>query len=516
MATPIADRLDRALQRLPLQYSGPGGAVAVLREGEVLARHSWGWADVERRIPFTPETMFLACSITKQFTCATLLDHFPDPTVLDADLRARLPNLLGEMPGVLDLAHNQSGLRDYWAQTVLCGSPVEARFDQGQSDRLIARTRSLHFAPGTRNSYVNQNFRLISEMIEARTGHDFATLLRTGILDRAGMPHARLNPDTSSVPGGTLGYEGSVEDGFRPAVNNIVWTGDAGLSVCLDDMIAWERFIDATRGDADGIYNRLSAPQRFRDGAPAGYGFGLGRGTMLGRIITSHGGGLRGWRSTRLNAPGERISVVVLFNHMADPRDAAQELFAALLDEPAVEPFEARGDLPTGRFQDPESGLVVRLEAAPDRTLRLRFGTNPETLVPSAAGWAGGASQVRVAPDGVWLDRASENLSSRLMACEGEPDADFAGVYHCAELDADFTCVDAGGVLFGAFSGDLGLGLMEMLQPYATDLWLYPCPRALDSGAPGDWTVQVLREAGRVVGVRVGCWLARGLVFARR
>jgi D-aminopeptidase len=490
----------------------------VLRDGEVLARHSWGWADAARRIPFTPETMFLVCSITKQFTCALLLDQFPDPSVLDADLRARLPALQEDAPRILDLCHNQSGLRDYWAVAMLCGSPVEAKFGPEQATRLIGRTRTLHFRPGTRSSYVNQNFRLLSDLIESRTGTPYATLLRSRILDRAGMPHAVLSPNTASVPGGTVGYEGSVEHGFQPAINRIHWTGDAGLSACLDDMIAWERFIDATRGETDGLYNRLSAPQTFRDGAPAFYGFGLGRSTLLGRTVTSHGGGLRGWRSFRFNAPAERISVVVMFNHMTDPREAAQGLFAALLEEPAAVVHEASGAVPVGRFQEPETGLAVRLEAGPDRRLRLQYGTNPEILGQAEDGsWANGGTGLRMRPDGLWMDRAAENQSSRLVPCSGEPALDIDGVFHCAELGADLTCVLAGGVPYGAFSGELGQGSMEMLQPFARDIWLLPCPRALDSAAPGDWTLQFERESGgRISGVRVGCWLARDLRFLRR
>ncbi len=86
--TSLAARLDRALAALPRAYPGPGGAVAVLRDGEVLARHAWGWADAEQRIAFTPGTLFRICSITKQFTCALVLGAFPDPSVLDEDVRA--------------------------------------------------------------------------------------------------------------------------------------------------------------------------------------------------------------------------------------------------------------------------------------------------------------------------------------------------------------------------------------------------------------------------------------------
>jgi D-aminopeptidase len=52
--TDFAARFDRAIAALPRAFSGPGGAIAVLRAGEVLARHAWGFANAERRIPFTP------------------------------------------------------------------------------------------------------------------------------------------------------------------------------------------------------------------------------------------------------------------------------------------------------------------------------------------------------------------------------------------------------------------------------------------------------------------------------
>jgi D-aminopeptidase len=511
-----AAALDQALLKLPETYPSPGGAAAVVKDGEVLARHAWGYANAERRIPFTPQSLFRMCSITKQFTCAVTLDAFPDPSVLDGDLVARLPNLQEPPPSTLHLCHNQSGLRDYWAVAMLHGSPVEAPFGDAEAERVIAGTRSLQFEPGTRYSYVNQNFRLLSDMVQARTGESFAALLKRRIFDRAGMERAILGADTRALPDGGEGYEGSVATGFRPAVNRILWTGDAGLAACLDDMIAWERFIDATRDDDASLYRRLSAPVTFVDGAPAPYGFGLGRRTEFGRPITGHGGALRGWRSHRLYSPSDRVSVVVMFNHLSDAQAAALDLFAALIDAPRTSPAGEAGVSPDwlGRYIEPETGLAVRLEAAEAGRVRLRFGHGAEGLTLTANGAESETAKVRSTADGLWLDRPAENQSSRLIPCEGTPAPGVAGVYRSAELGAEVTVSDTGGVLYGGFSGFLGMGRMEPLQPFGPDVWLLPCPRALDHTPPGDWTLAFQRDAsGAVTALRVGCWLARNLIY---
>ena len=305
MTVPGMDALDRAIEALPRRYPGPGGACAVLRDGAVLAQHAWGWANAERRIPFTPQTLFRMCSVTKQFHLRPRC-WMPSPTrrCWTATCVRGLPLLEGPAPGARHLCHNQSGLRDYWAVAMLHGAPADSPFGEAEAARVIGGARTLHFAPGTRYSYCNQNFRILSDILQERTGRSFAELLRTRICIPAGMQTAFLAADTRAMPDGTEGYEGTPDLGFRPAENRILWTGDAGLGASLDDMIAWERFIDASRDDPASLYARLAAPVAFADGAPAPYGFGLSRHTAGGRTVVGHGGALRGWRSNRLYVAG--------------------------------------------------------------------------------------------------------------------------------------------------------------------------------------------------------------------
>lgn len=520
MPNSLSARLDIAVEAIPRAYPGPGGALAVLREGEVLVRHAWGYANAERRIDFTPRTLFRMCSITKQFTCAVALDLHGDLAALDADVKARLPRLDAPAPSATHLAHNQSGLRDYWAAAMLLGSPAEAPFGDVEAGGIVAATRSLQFTPGTRFSYVNQNFRMLGDIVAERAGMNFADLLRTRIFDRAGMETAFLAADTSAMPDGATGYEGTQAGGFRAAVNQILWTGDAGLGASLDDMIAWERYIDTTRDDPGALYSRLSAPVAFTDGQPATYGFGLGRSTVFGRASTGHGGGLRGWRSHRMYVPAERVSIVVMLNHLANASGAATELLAAVLGEtaPGSDP-----SLPPpawlGAYLEPETGLSVRVEAGPPGQVRLRFGPTPDTLDLRPDGSAGrdAGPRLRQAEDELWLDRPGDNAGTRLTPLAPPSSArDVAGRYSCDELGAELTVTGAGGVLYGAFSGPLGQGRMELLDPVGADIWALPCHRALDHTPPGDWTLAFRRDGGgAVTGVTVGCWLARGLDYPK-
>jgi D-aminopeptidase len=460
------------------------------------------------------------CSITKQFTCALLLDAFPDPAVLDADVRARLPRLEQRAPSAAHLCHNQSGLRDYWALAMLHGAPAESAFGEIEAAKTISAAKTLQFAPGTRYSYCNQNFRMLSDIVEARMGSSFTDLLRSRIFDPIGMEQAFLAADTRAMPDGTEGYEGAPATGFRAAENRILWTGDAGLGASLDDMIAWERSIDAGRDDPESLYGRITAPVSFADGASATYGFGLNRRPEFGHMASGHGGALRGWRSHRLYLPQARLSVVVMFNHLSDAHAAALSLVAAALDETAP-PLEPQPDPDwLGAYLDPETGLSVRIDRTSPSEVRLRFGHSAERLELKADGSAtSGAMRIRRAPDGVWLDRPQDNQTVRLspiQTVDAPLGLDAAGLYYCDELAATLTVVDAGNALYGGFSGFLGQGRMEMLDRIGRDVLALPCPRALDHTPPGDWTLAFQRNAsGRIDGAQVGCWLARGLDYRR-
>ncbi|MBB3769614.1 D-aminopeptidase [Angulomicrobium tetraedrale] len=515
--------LDRVIADLPRRYPGPGGAVAVVKDGVPIVRHGWGFANLETRQPYSPATIAPLCSITKQFTCATLLAVAPDPAALDPLVAAQLPRLDGEVPTTRDLANNQSGLRDYWALSVLCGAMPEGAFRPADAVRLIGLTRSLHFRPGTAYSYSNGNFRMLALAIEQASGRDFGDLLAERLVEPAGMETAVFAPETGALPGGAVGYEGTLATGWRAGINRLHWAGDAGLCASLDDMIAWERFIDRTREDPDSPYQRLCRPPAtFRDGSPAGYHLGLIRRTRWGRAMSGHGGAIRGWRLARHWVPSERLSVAIAFNHESDSFGAAMHVIAAALGESDRPARSVAADAWgfAGSFLDDATGLLLEVAVNADGTLSATYDGGAELLSVGEDGVARGLDMsLTRQPEGILVERpddAIRALARPLTRAQGPgAGADIAGLYRSAELESEMEIVEAGGSWFAGFRGFLGAGPMMALMPVGEDVWRLACHRSLDAPAPGDWTVRLSRANGAVTGVSVGCWLARDVLFAR-
>ncbi|MBD9374234.1 D-aminopeptidase [Rhizobium sp. ARZ01] len=509
--------LEAAVHSLPERIKGPGGVVGLVKNGEVILRHAWGFADLDKRVPMTEVTLIPICSITKQFTCAALLDVVGDPARLDAPLARHLPNLEDRRPTVADLCNNQSGLRDYWALTVLHGAMADGVFSREDTARLFARMRKTHFEPGSHYSYSNGNFRILSDLIEGAAGKPLAEVYRDRLFGPAGMETAVLASDTSAPLNGVVGYEGNETVGYFPAANRIFWSGDAGIAASLDDMLAWERFIDRTRDDPDGLYNRISAPQPFADGTPSRYGFGLARETVDEIALTGHGGALRGFRARRLHAASERLSVVVMFNHEGDAHGTATAILRAALgraDAPAVK------NAPTpewnGNYLEPSSGLSLRITTTP-AGLKVHFATSSEDLAVDADGIARSSSMTLTRDgDAIRMERPGENLRVTAHRIPAGNRDDIAGRFVSEELEASFEIVSAGGACYGAFEGFLGKGAMQPIHPVGRDVWRLSCRRSMDAPAPGDWTILVRRDvAGEVCGLTVGCWLARKVEYVK-
>ena len=146
--------LERAVRRLLVASKGPGGAVGVVHDGGGRPGARLG---IRRpRAPPTDDDADAAADLLDQQAVHLRRAARPRRRPVAPRRPGGRRSCRGSRdrrPSVAELCHKQSGLRDYWALTVLHGAHPEGVFAREDARPLLARMRTTHFAPGTSYSY---------------------------------------------------------------------------------------------------------------------------------------------------------------------------------------------------------------------------------------------------------------------------------------------------------------------------------------------------------------------------
>src|ERR1700749_815664 len=76
--------LDTAFQRVLKTWHAAGFAVAIIEKNKVVYAQGFGYRDIQKKLPVTPNTLFAIGSCTKAFT-ATLIGKLQKDGKLDID-----------------------------------------------------------------------------------------------------------------------------------------------------------------------------------------------------------------------------------------------------------------------------------------------------------------------------------------------------------------------------------------------------------------------------------------------
>lgn len=425
----------------------------------------------------------------------------------------------------------QSGLRDYWALSVLWGATPQDRFSIYQdAPKALMRLGGFHFAPGTQMSYCNTNFMVVGLAIEKATGRTLSDLLDEQIFHPEGMKTAALRPDTARIPQPLVGYEGSEETGYIPYSNRIEWAGDAGVHASLEDMIAYEKFIHHSALSENSIYFRNAREPKYIDDEPANYGHGLFHSKIGDIKVIWHSGGLAGFRLRRVYVPSQQLSVIVLLNSETDTKAVAEHILKKVIALQAVEQLSLSDNAPatkidvkwTGNYFDNEVKVAVTVKQDKPGEIKVNYDGHDEELQVRNESEAGSVRmQIRHENGSLSIKRPFDHRNfvvRSLEAIDISSDAKmFQGKYYSADVDSTFHVSGSGAMLYGAFDGYLGKGPIHVMRRLGENVWWLACFRSLDAPTPGHWTVafETEQDSTRITGVTVGCWLARNVRYKK-
>jgi len=356
----VASKVDGVFAKW--HASTPGCAVGVAANGKPVLAKGYGMADLEHDVSITPETIFEAGSVSKQFTAASVqLLAREGKLSLDDRVRKYIPELPEyETPlTVRHMLNHTSGLRDWGSVAGIAGWPRTTRVHtHAHVLEIVSRQHALNFPPGTRWSYSNTGFNLAAIIVERLSGLSFQEFTRTRLFQPFGMHHTSWRDDyTRIVKGRAMAYDAK-DDGFHTLMPFENVYGNGGLLTTVGDLMKWnERFDAPAEGDAAMIAEQ-QVPGTFNDGRPHGYALGLFVGRYKGVREVYHSGSTAGYSAFLTRFPDQHVSVAVLCNASGAPATQYAHSVADLYLSERLKPASvATASAPTSAQLDAVAGL---------------------------------------------------------------------------------------------------------------------------------------------------------------
>ena len=226
---------------------GFSGAVLVVKDGRILLRNGYGWADVKRRIPITPDTIFDIGSGVKAFTATAIMQLEEQGKLNTSDpITKYFKGVPADKTSITihQLLTHTSGLSfDYFYDV----ATPEEREVMKNRERYIKGVLSfpLAFKPGEDRVYSNTGFSLLAIIIENVSGEPYEQYVREHLFKPAGMTETGyyIPRNTRRI---ARGYnDGDTDYGYpwetqwenkRP-----LWDlmGNGGMLTTLDDVYKW-------------------------------------------------------------------------------------------------------------------------------------------------------------------------------------------------------------------------------------------------------------------------------------
>lgn len=321
---PPDPRIDAVFAELNVA-DAPGCALGAYRDGKMVYAKGYGLADLERRVPITPGSVFDIGSTSKQFAAATMVLLAQEGKLsLDDDVRRFIPELPEyERPiTVRHLLHHTSGIRDYLGLLRLAGFRFDDVTTPDDALTAIVRQRALNFAPGDEHLYSNSGYFLLSIIVERATGRSLRDEARERIFTPLGMTHTEyLGSYNDIISNRAIGYA-PTDEGFEADMPRWLQLGDGAVFTTVEDLLYWEENFRSGRVGGTAMRDTMLTRGLLTNGDTLSYALGLMHGTYRGVRTVHHGGSWGGYLAQLLRFPEQRYAVAVLCNRTDVDPDA--------------------------------------------------------------------------------------------------------------------------------------------------------------------------------------------------
>jgi CubicO group peptidase (beta-lactamase class C family) len=319
----------------------PGGAIGIIKDGELMYSKGYGIADLEHDIKISSSSVFNICSISKEFVSfSLLLIEEQGKLNLDDTVQTYLPDF-PEYDAPLTIQHlinHTSGIRDVKKLIQLKGKNIFDNLEPEEVYALIKHQKALEFSPGDKFAWSNSDYFILSMIIEKIAGQSLKTFTQEHIFGPLGMKSTLFYDDnTDLIKNRVFSYnKKNAKDGFDNVIMRFHLVGSFGAYSTIEDLFLWDQNFYNNKLGKGGqkIITNMHKEGLLNNGESSGYAHSVTINNYKGLKTVRHGGSFAGYRSVILRFPDEKVSVIILANRGdANPWVLAYHVADVLLKE---------------------------------------------------------------------------------------------------------------------------------------------------------------------------------------
>ncbi|MDP3645675.1 MAG: serine hydrolase domain-containing protein, partial [bacterium] len=285
----VTEQIDQLVRAEMVRQHVPGLALAVIKNDKGVVVKGYGFANLEHRVPVTPNTIFQSASLGKQFTAAGIMALVESGSItLDDPISEYLPETTARW-GHITVRHlltHTSGILDH-------EDVIDYRRDYTDRELVeFASNLPRRFLPGERFEYSNTGYMLLGIIITRVAGKFYGDYLHERIFAPLSMRTDRVISEEDIVLNRAAGYnlkKGRLrnQEWVSPSLNR---TGDGSLHITILDFLSWERCVRSRDILSADSWSQIFSPATLNDGNTYPYGFGWNITKRNGQLVHHHDG----------------------------------------------------------------------------------------------------------------------------------------------------------------------------------------------------------------------------------
>ena len=324
--------LDKWIHATVTEREEPGLAIGIVYDQNLIWAKGYGFANLEKRLPSTPSTLYRIASITKLFTATAIMQlrdagklQLDDPVVKHLPwFQIKEPQPDSPPITIRELLTHTSGLArelpiPYWN---------DLKFPSREEMMRLIPEQPAVFPPETKYKYSNLALAIAGEVVAAVSGEPWSKYIQDHIVAPLGMKSTLVIP-TPNAPGLAIGYRKRVPGQPREPEDFIdcgALAPSASMASSVEDLA---RFVSLQFRDGRPVdrpvlrgstLREMQRLQWLRPDGLNGQGLGFGVRRTGSTVRVTKDGAAPGYKSLIEMSIGEKVGVIVLINgYDADP-----------------------------------------------------------------------------------------------------------------------------------------------------------------------------------------------------